>query len=205
MKINYKFLLGALLLVFAPVYALDLNLYKAEVPVASESPDDRTKAFQKGLVEVLTKISQELAIQHKSFDDALRDPIRYVQAYSYQEKSGQLILAMDFSKRAIRDFFAPTSSVRNSSRVQEIDLCVTDLHAVDDYASILRYFKGLSSVEQAELKEVSAESAHFHLVLKENLDRFKQAVAAQNILLPEANPAANAILTYHYHHEPEPK
>ena len=77
----------SLLLVLLPMTAVAVkvsSLYQAEIPVLSQSSDERTVAVRQALLEVLIKVSGDQDIENKPIiKEGLRKAAYYVQEFSY--------------------------------------------------------------------------------------------------------------------------
>lgn len=97
------FTLSTLLRRFFPVLALLLlcsgtvraekvhNLYRAAVPIATQSESDRNQGFRTALEQVLIKVSgQEAKVVSERLIDKFPAPLSLLQSFSYRENEGWL-------------------------------------------------------------------------------------------------------------------
>ncbi len=91
------------------VIANPLNLYQAEVPIASEETDQRKVGFRDALEQVLVKVTGNRGIASRSsLQEALNNAAPYVQQFSYrvlpseaQDEAPQRLLKVVFDKGLI--------------------------------------------------------------------------------------------------------
>jgi hypothetical protein len=63
------------------------GLYDTEVPVASQSPEDRSAAFQEALARVLVKVTgSKTIVETAKVEEVLRKAARYVRSFRYVEQ-----------------------------------------------------------------------------------------------------------------------
>lgn len=101
-----KLLLIILLFLSTPVLAVKMtNLYQAEVPVTSQSDEDRADAIRKGLTIVLTKLTgNPEVVKNTDIKLALKRADYFVHDYNYgppSPNSAIYMLRMNFEPRDI--------------------------------------------------------------------------------------------------------
>ncbi len=89
------------------------GLYRAEVPVAGQEPEERRQAMEMGLAQVLIKVSGDTrAVGLPQLRGALASPTGYVQQYAYEQRrpattllgsqsAPLLVLRLDFDREAV--------------------------------------------------------------------------------------------------------
>ena len=104
------FLGGTLGLPFSAALA-ESNFFAAQVPVTSQSPDDRSVALKAALAEVLVKVSGSLEMPtHSAGAEAIANATKYVQQFRYiqpspaQRSTGtELLLSAEFDAGLIKN------------------------------------------------------------------------------------------------------
>jgi len=90
-KISRILTLLSLMMLIVPAYAAEVsNLYSAEVPVASQSPEDRSQAIAAALQQVLIKVTGNDAVtRHGISREMIKQSSSYVQQYRYRIAESQ--------------------------------------------------------------------------------------------------------------------
>lgn len=82
------------------------SIYEAGIPVASQTQEDRDKAMQAGLVEVLSKVSGETdVLDNETIKSKIQKADTFVQEFSYTDSSNTpntpYVLRMSFEKKRV--------------------------------------------------------------------------------------------------------
>src|SRR3990167_6443011 len=88
------------------VYAVKVSsLYQVEIPVATQSVDERSQAVKQGFIEVLVKLSGDHTIEKNPvIKENLRRAEYFVQEFSYalpSTSSSQYLLQVNYNKNDI--------------------------------------------------------------------------------------------------------
>ena len=73
------------------------------------------------------------------------------------------------------------------TRTEVLELLVTEVNDLDDYARTLAYLESLGSVSEVQVKKLSQNKVMFELIIHGDLATINQSIALGNILEPQAD------------------
>lgn len=115
MKTVIKNLLLALVLVWDVAYSVKLpNLYEIDMPVASQTSDDRSEATRQGFKQMLTRLTGNPDVsKNRVLREAIERAEYYVQGYSYpasDQDASTIMLHISFEKDDVRRLLKKANS-----------------------------------------------------------------------------------------------
>ena len=162
-----------------------VDIYRMEVPVASQSDADREAAAKATLGEVLVRVTGDSSVLlHPMIRDAINDAPNYLAKYSY---SSEKSLVLDFSPQAIKTLLQNAQVF--ASNIGQLQVKVVGVKDFAAFKQVQAYLKSVAVVRKAELESVNNDTMLFNLTVDGDADLFKTTLAVTNRLQPVADAA----------------
>jgi len=181
--------LSFLLLYFPRVWAANDDLaYQAEVPVPSQSIDDKNAALPAALLQVLVKVTgNENVLDNPAIKEALKNVNSLVDEYHYSTTNSGYTLSLQFNHEAITQLLQKIHIATPQGTEQglsQVTLKIIGIMHRQDLDEVKNYFEHLAPVTSVEPVEVTGQEVVLSLTVRGDRDTLTQLISAETKLIP---------------------
>lgn len=178
-------------------YAVKMeSIYEVQMPVTSQSEQQREQAMQQAFKQVLTKVSGNSIIGENSvIKAALLQAKDNVQEFSYvssNNSAAPFLLRVKFDPQAIKQLLrqANVSIWHENQPLVTLTFIVNGIAQQDDLRSLMRFIKQASLIRAFEIENITGDQVIMQLTIQGPRQAFIQETAVEQHLhleLEEAN------------------
>jgi hypothetical protein len=134
------------------------------------------------LAETAHRLGAEGVLVGRAANAGATAPVRW--SFTYKDKSSELSADAAEGPNKVADVYADLFAA--SGAVAPVDLEVTGIRELKDYAGVQTYLESIALVTHVDVEDLAGETVHFRLTARGGADGLKQIIALDGRLQPIA-------------------
>lgn len=156
---------------------VNIDPYRVEATVASQSEADRIAATKANLGEVITRVAGDsAALQHPLVRQAINDAPSYLAKFNYPSEK---TLVLNYSPQAVQTLLQQAQLIAtNANSDQGLKLYVVGVNDFIAFKQVQAYLQTLGAIRKANLLSVEKDVMEFSINLDGDEQMLKTTLAA---------------------------